>query len=78
MSNDNIFNIAIEAGMEIIHEHELRDADWICHSKDIIKFYQLAIQQERNRLAAECEQLPFGDTAHSFSTWIKNGGVSLL
>lgn len=76
MSNDHIFNTALDAGMEIIHEHKLGDADWICFSKDIIKFYQLAIQQERDRLAAECERLPFGDTAHSFSTWIRNGGVS--
>lgn len=75
MSNDHIFNTALDAGMEVI-EHKLGEADWICHSKDIIKFYQLAIQQERDRLAAECERLPFGDTAHSFSTWIKNGGVS--
>ena len=75
MSNDNIFNIALDAGMEVV-EHKLGEADWMCHSKDIIKFYQLAIQQERDRLAAECERLPFGDTAHSFSTRIKNGGVS--
>ena len=75
MSNDNIFNMALDAGMEVV-EHKLGEADWMCFSKDIIKFYQLAIQQERDRLAAECERLPFGDTAHSFSTWIRNGGVS--
>ena len=75
MSNDNIFNIALDAGMEVV-EHKLGEADWMCHSKDIIKFYQLAIQQERDRLADECAKLPFGDTSDSFSTWIRNGGVS--
>jgi hypothetical protein len=31
-------------------------------------------QAERDRLAKECAQLPFGDTAASFAVWIKNGG----
>lgn len=39
-----------------------------------LRTWQLAIQAERNRLARECELLPFGDTAASFAVWIRNGG----
>jgi hypothetical protein len=39
-----------------------------------LRTWQRAIQAERDRLAKECAQLPFGDTAASFAVWIKNGG----
>jgi len=39
-----------------------------------LRTWQRAIQAERTRLAQECAKLPFGDTAASFSVWIKNGG----
>lgn len=39
-----------------------------------LRTWQRAIQAERDRLARECAQLPFGDTAASFAVWIRNGG----
>lgn len=39
-----------------------------------LRTWQRAIEAERARLAKECAQLPFGDTAASFAVWIKNGG----
>lgn len=33
-----------------------------------------AVQVERERLAKQCERLPFGNTAHSFAAWIREGG----
>jgi hypothetical protein len=39
-----------------------------------LRTWQRAIEAERDRLAKECAQLPFGDTAASFAVWIKNGG----
>ena len=39
-----------------------------------LRTWQRAIEAERQRLARECELLPFGDTAASFAVWIKNGG----
>lgn len=38
------------------------------------RFAEQVIQAERDRLARECAQLPFGDTAASFAVWIRNGG----
>jgi hypothetical protein len=39
-----------------------------------LRTWQRAIEAERERLAKECAQLPFGNTAASFAVWIKNGG----
>lgn len=39
-----------------------------------LRTWQRAIEAERDRLAKECAQLPFGDTAADFAVWIKNGG----
>lgn len=37
--------------------------------------WQAAVEAERNRLASQCERLPFGNTAHSFAAWIREGGA---
>lgn len=39
-----------------------------------LRTWQRAIKAERERLARECEQLPFGQTAANFAVWIRNGG----
>jgi len=39
-----------------------------------LRTWQRAIQAERDRLARECAQLPFRDTAASFAVWIAKGG----
>jgi hypothetical protein len=37
----------------------------------IIHFATLVAQQERERIAKKIEQLPFGDTAASFSVYVR-------
>lgn len=58
--------------LQKIARPEFDDDEKVCWMLE--QTWQLAIQAERKRLAHECSLLPFGDTAASFSVWIKNGG----
>jgi hypothetical protein len=37
----------------------------------LTNFAKLVEQNKINEIAAKCEKLPFGDTAHSFANWIR-------
>jgi len=56
----------------------MEEKKFVFTEETLAKYLELAIQQERNRLAEKVKDMPFGDTAKSFSTWIRNGGKSEL
>ena len=63
MTEENIKRMAKEAGFSD------GEVDYI--QSIIIHFATLVAQQERERIAQKIEQLPFGDTAASFSVYVK-------
>ena len=40
--------------------------------EELERFYDLAVADFKNRLAQAIEQMPFGDTATSFATFVRN------
>ncbi len=65
MTQDEIIDIAKEAGwpdslVAPIIMAKLHD------------FAKLVAEKERERISQKIAQLPFGDTAQSFSIWVKN------
>lgn len=64
----NLHDAARDAGMRPM------PTGWHAMQSDIERFAEAVRLDERMRLARECAQLPFGDTAHSFACWIANGG----
>ena len=63
MTEENIKRMAKEAGFSD------GEVDYI--QSIIIHFATLVAKQERERIAKKIEQLPFGDTAASFSVYVK-------
>ena len=63
MTEENIKRMAKEAGFSD------GEVDYI--QSIIIHFATLVAKQERERIAQKIEQLPFGDTAASFSVYVK-------
>ena len=63
MTEENIKRMAKEAGFSD------GEVDYI--QSIIIHFATLVAQQERERIAQKIEKLPFGDTAASFSVYVK-------
>ena len=63
MTEENIKRMAKEAGFSD------SEVDYI--QSIIIHFATLVAQQERERIATKIAQLPFGDTAASFSVYVK-------
>ena len=60
MTQDEIIGMAKEAGFQTIA------------GIDVIEFAKLVAAKERERISQKIAQLPFGDTAQSFSIWVKN------
>jgi hypothetical protein len=52
----------------------MEEKTFVFTEESLGKYVELLIQQERNRLAEKVKYMPFGDTAQSFATWIRNGG----
>lgn len=60
MTDQEIISLAKAAGMT----GEMSD--------NVLKFLRNLLQAERDRLASQIDRMPFGDTAASFSIWIRS------
>jgi hypothetical protein len=52
----------------------MEEKKFVFTEETLAKYLELAIQQEKNRLAEKVSSMPFGDTAKSFATWLRRGG----
>lgn len=59
MTDQEIISLAKAAGMT----GEMSD--------NVLEFLRNLLQAERERLASQIDRMPFGDTAASFSIWIR-------
>ena len=59
MTDQEIISLAKAAGMT----GEMSD--------NVLKFLRNLLQAEREQLASQIDRMPFGDTAASFSIWIR-------
>jgi len=66
MTQNEIIEMAKEAGN--FKSHALPEP-WIPF---FVTFAKLVAEKERERISQKIAQLPFGDTAQSFSIWVKN------
>ena len=68
MKQDEIIEMARQAGFNLTGTRDI----W-CDSTFVLKaFAKLVAEKERERISQKIAQLPFGDTAQSFSIWVKN------
>ena len=63
MTREDVIRIALEVGFD--------DGEVNMCQLMLERFAYLVAQQERERIAKKIEQLPFGDTAASFSVYVK-------
>ena len=68
MTQDEIIEMAREAGFGEPVNHK----DWHLPFSAVEAFAKLVAEKERERISQKIAQLPFGDTAQSFSIWVKN------
>ena len=52
----------------------MEEKKFIFTEETLAKYLELALQQERSRLADKVSSMPFGDTAKSFASWLRRGG----
>jgi len=64
MTQDEIIGMAKEAGF---HAYSFES-----QIEQFNRFTKLVAEKERERISQKIAQLPFGDTAQSFSIWVKN------
>ena len=64
MNRDDIIKLAREAGFE---SHDIS----LNFPKELERFAALVSAAEKNRLADAIEKMPFGDTASSFATFVR-------
>ena len=67
----DVIEMAREAGFHSHHSPDMYDC-MIASYKDIEWFANLVEDDFRKRLADAIEQMPFGDTAASFATYVRN------
>jgi hypothetical protein len=63
MNREDVIRIALEVGF---YDGEIDKCQLMLE-----RFAYLIAQQERERIAKKIEQLPFGDTAASFSVYVR-------
>jgi hypothetical protein len=63
MTREDVVRISLEVGF---YDGEVDKCQLMLE-----RFAYLVAQQERERIAKKIEQLPFGDTAASFSVYVK-------
>lgn len=63
MTREDVIRIALEVGF---YDGEVDKCQLMLE-----RFAYLVAQQERERIAQKIEQLPFGDTAASFSVYVR-------
>jgi len=68
MTQQEIIEMAIKAELNL-YVHDLTEKQYI---QVIEAFAKLVAEKERERISQKIAQLPFGDTAQSFSIWVKN------
>jgi hypothetical protein len=51
---------------------EMADKCGLLVTQHLEAFAKLVAEKERERISQKIAQLPFGDTAQSFSIWVKN------
>jgi hypothetical protein len=68
MTQDEIIGMAKEAGLRQ-HIPFWSDSEV---AVALEAFAKLVAEKERERISQKIAQLPFGDTAQSFSVWVKN------
>lgn len=66
-TQDKIIEMARQAGLDWQQGWTLDDDQ----ANRFEAFAKLVEQNKINEIAAKCEKLPFGDTAHSFANWIR-------
>ena len=74
MTIDEIIKIALEAGLNQDGEmwfSNLYGTDMDVHIIHLERFAKLVEQQKCKELSDKIAQMPFGDTAASFSVWVK-------
>ena len=69
MNREETIRTAREAGFEELFKNS---QDWVCFTEEIERFAALVEQNFKKRLADSIEQLPFGDTAQSFATYVRD------
>ena len=69
MNREETIRMAREAGFEELFKDS---HDWVCFTEEIERFAALVEQDFKKRLADSIEQLPFGDTAQSFATYVSD------
>jgi len=77
MKQDEIIELARQAGMEVHGgKGQIRIGLDVFTGDDttnqVVAFAKLVAEKERERISQKIAQLPFGDTAQSFSIWVKN------
>ncbi len=74
MTQNEIIELARQAGFEPESPPENSQLfefyeEWF---EQMAAFAKLVAEKERERISQKIAQLPFGDTAQSFSIWVKN------
>lgn len=71
---NEIIRLAKEAGIEQDGDNffSLGHEEVDVHITDLERFYNLAIQKDREALSKAIEAMPFGDTASSFAKFVRD------
>jgi hypothetical protein len=74
MTQDEIIEMARQAGATVTDfiDHCFAEDVVLFTSEELEAFAKLVAEKERERISQKIAQLPFGDTAQSFSIWVKN------
>ncbi len=73
MTQDEIIETARQAGFAINELHcSPPILTFVGQEEAMEAFAKLVAEKERERISQKIAQLPFGDTAQSFSIWVKN------
>jgi hypothetical protein len=56
----------------------MEEKTFVFTEESLGKYVELLLHQERCRLADKVGSMPFGDTAKSFSSWLRSGGKDEL
>ncbi len=73
MTQQEIIETARQAGFAINELHcSPPILTFVGQEEAMEAFAKLVAEKERERISQKIAQLPFGDTAQSFSVWVKN------
>lgn len=72
MTDDEIIRIGQEAGL-LSPDYKPSKREWPVIN-ELARFAALIAKAERDRIADQIDRMPFGDTAASFSIWVRDQG----